>query len=125
MTSILFALAVVALVVYGLERNHHRQVRLGSRPGNRLAGSSDVEDRDASRLQADLRALPHPAGSDATGPVPPVPTRSAPARSAPARSAPARFHGTSEGIAPNLAPTGAVPDRPVSPRRSDQPCLAR
>jgi hypothetical protein len=52
MTSILFALAVVALVVYGLERNHHRQFRLGSR----LAGSSEVEDRDVPRMQADLHA---------------------------------------------------------------------
>jgi hypothetical protein len=52
MTSILFALAVVALVVYGLERNHHRQFRLGGR----LAGSSDVEDRDVPRMQADLHA---------------------------------------------------------------------
>ncbi|MCE6993681.1 hypothetical protein LZG04_02495 [Saccharothrix sp. S26] len=52
MTSILFALAVTALVVYGLERNHRRQPRLGSR----MAGSTDVEDRDVTRLAGDLRA---------------------------------------------------------------------
>ncbi|MCC8248589.1 hypothetical protein [Saccharothrix luteola] len=53
MTEILFALAVVALVVYGLERNHRRQLRLGSR----LAGSTDTEDRDLSRVTADLHAV--------------------------------------------------------------------
>lgn len=52
MTAILFALAVVALVVYGLERNHQRQIRLGSR----LAGSNDVEDRDLPRLGSELHA---------------------------------------------------------------------
>jgi hypothetical protein len=52
MTAILFALAVVALVVYGLERNHRRQPHLGSR----LAGSTDAEDRDLPRVVADLRA---------------------------------------------------------------------
>ncbi|MFD0203896.1 MULTISPECIES: hypothetical protein [Saccharothrix] len=52
MTSILIALAVVALVVYGLERNHQRQLHLGSR----LAGSAQAGDRDAPRVLADLRA---------------------------------------------------------------------
>ncbi|PSL58120.1 hypothetical protein B0I31_101336 [Saccharothrix carnea] len=52
MTSILIALAVVALVVYGLERNHQRQLHLGSR----LAGSADTEDRDVPRVLTDLRA---------------------------------------------------------------------
>ncbi|MGM1063087.1 hypothetical protein [Saccharothrix sp. Mg75] len=49
MTAILTALAVLALVVYGLERNHttHRA---------HLAGSTDVDDRDLVRLRADLRA---------------------------------------------------------------------
>ena len=51
MTPILFALAVVALVVYGLERNHRRQPHLGSR----LAGSADVDDRDLARVAADVR----------------------------------------------------------------------
>lgn len=53
MTSILFALAVVALVVYGLERNHRRQLGLGSR----LAGSTDTDDRDVPRVAADLRTI--------------------------------------------------------------------
>ena len=53
MTEILFALAVVALVVYGLERNHRRQLGLGSR----LAGSTDDEDRDLARVTADLHAI--------------------------------------------------------------------
>lgn len=52
MTAILFALAVVALVVYGLERNHRRQLHLGSR----LAGSMTAEDRDLPRVVADLHA---------------------------------------------------------------------
>ncbi|MFD7656434.1 hypothetical protein ACFV4N_20895 [Actinosynnema sp. NPDC059797] len=58
MTSILIALAVVALVVYGLERNHRGQPSLGSR----LAGSNDVEDRDVPRVRGELHAArPHAA----------------------------------------------------------------
>jgi hypothetical protein len=53
MTTIMFALAVVALVVYGLERNH----RAHAAPGPRLAGSNDVEDRDLPRVRGEL----HPA----------------------------------------------------------------
>lgn len=52
MTAIIFTLAVVALVGYGLESNHRRGARLGSR----LAGSTDVEDRDVSRVTTDLHA---------------------------------------------------------------------
>lgn len=52
MTAILFALAVLALTAYGLERNHHRQLHLGSG----LAGSTDIEDRDVPRVAADLHA---------------------------------------------------------------------
>ncbi|ONI88399.1 hypothetical protein ALI22I_18730 [Saccharothrix sp. ALI-22-I] len=52
MTAILFALTVVALVVYGLERNHHRQIRLGSP----LAGSTNIDDRDLPRVQRELHA---------------------------------------------------------------------
>lgn len=51
MTAIIFALTVVALVLYGLERNHSRN----DRPGSRMAGSSDVEDRDLPRVRAELR----------------------------------------------------------------------
>ncbi|XVS63137.1 hypothetical protein ACQPYE_33500 [Actinosynnema sp. CA-299493] len=81
MTAILFALAVVALVVYGLERNHQRQLHLGSR----LAGSTDTEDRDLPRVAADLRAITtHPTAHRGVAPRHPV----APVRSIhPARSA--------------------------------------
>ncbi|MEU4762860.1 hypothetical protein AB0H12_06375 [Actinosynnema sp. NPDC023794] len=60
MTEILFALAVVALVVYGLERNHRRRLGFGSR----LAGSTDTEDRDLPRVAADLHAIAaHPTAN--------------------------------------------------------------
>ncbi|MFJ6672465.1 hypothetical protein ACIQMJ_15265 [Actinosynnema sp. NPDC091369] len=63
MAFILIALAVVSLVVYGLERNHRRQPHLGSR----LAGSADVEDRDLVRVAADVRvAATHPTPARAT-----------------------------------------------------------
>lgn len=52
MTALLIALTVLALVVYGLERNHHRQSRYGSR----LAGSYDVDDRDLARVETELHA---------------------------------------------------------------------
>ncbi|MFD1149965.1 hypothetical protein [Saccharothrix hoggarensis] len=52
MTAIVFTLALIALVAYGLERNHRRQRPLTSS----LAGSTTAEDRDLSRLQSDLRA---------------------------------------------------------------------
>jgi hypothetical protein len=80
MTSILFALAVLALVAYGLERNHRRQLRLGSR----LAGSTDVEDRDLPRASADLRAAAvHSTPARATHHRSVAPVRSMrPARSA-------------------------------------------
>ncbi len=133
MTSILFALTAVALVVYGLERNHHRQVRQGNRLGNRLAGSSDVEDRDLSRLQADLRATTtHPARtrqpqprSAHSQPAQARPAQSRPTQShlaqpcpagsdvtravpsVPARSVPARSRRTPTGIAPDLVPAPA------------------
>ena len=81
MTAILFALAVLALVVYGLERNHHRRPRLGSR----LAGSTNTEDRDLARVVADLRAETAHSTADRTA----APRRQAvPVRSIrPARSA--------------------------------------
>ncbi|MET1074625.1 MAG: hypothetical protein ABWY11_18405 [Umezawaea sp.] len=52
MTTALFALIVLALLAYGLERNNLRQ----SSPHSRLAGSNDVQDRDLIRTDADLRA---------------------------------------------------------------------
>ena len=51
MISLLILLAVLGLVVYGLERNHRRQ-----RPP-RMNGSVNFEDRDAPRRQADLAAV--------------------------------------------------------------------
>jgi len=51
MTALIALLIIVGLVVYGLERNH----RCGGVSG-RLTGSSDVQDRDAERVLAELRA---------------------------------------------------------------------
>jgi hypothetical protein len=51
MTTAFFILIVLALVGYGLERNHARRVE----PHGRLAGSYDIDDRDLSRVGADLR----------------------------------------------------------------------
>lgn len=53
MTALLIVLTVIALVVYGLERNHHRQHRFGSR----LAGSYDIDDRDLVRADTELHAV--------------------------------------------------------------------
>ncbi|QFZ22666.1 hypothetical protein [Saccharothrix syringae] len=53
MTAILITLAVVALVVHGLERNHRRRPSFAPR----LAGSHDVEDRDLLRLHNDLHGV--------------------------------------------------------------------
>ncbi|MFI9817523.1 hypothetical protein [Saccharothrix variisporea] len=52
MTALLIVLTVLALVVYGLERNHHR----GRNYGSHLAGSYDVEDRDLIRVETELHA---------------------------------------------------------------------
>ncbi|MEV0682045.1 hypothetical protein AB0I60_36540 [Actinosynnema sp. NPDC050436] len=58
MTALLVVLTVLALVVYGLERNHHRHARFGPR----LAGSHDVDDRDLVRVSTELHApADHPA----------------------------------------------------------------
>ncbi|MEY9965135.1 hypothetical protein ABIA33_003177 [Streptacidiphilus sp. MAP12-16] len=53
MTYTLIALVLIGLLAYALERNHRRQV--GPRPP--LAGSSDVMDRDAQRVEAELTYL--------------------------------------------------------------------
>jgi hypothetical protein len=45
MVEIIFAVIVLALVVYGLERNHSRQPH----PRPRLFGSTNVNDRDPFR----------------------------------------------------------------------------
>ncbi|HWN33930.1 MAG TPA: hypothetical protein VNP03_14370 [Pseudonocardia sp.] len=49
---------VFALLVYGVERNHLRQVRRQPLRRRELIGSTDVEDRDRARLAAELWALP-------------------------------------------------------------------
>jgi hypothetical protein len=45
MVEIILAVIVLALLVYGLERNHARQPR----PRPRLFGSTNVEDREPFR----------------------------------------------------------------------------
>ncbi|MGQ0840736.1 hypothetical protein [Actinokineospora sp.] len=52
MTTALVLTALLALLVYGLDRNNLPQPQ----PRPRLAGSTDVEDRDTARVVADLRA---------------------------------------------------------------------
>lgn len=52
MIAVIGVVAVLVLVVLGLERNHHRNARLGSR----LAGSHDVDDRDLVRVSTELHA---------------------------------------------------------------------
>jgi hypothetical protein len=49
---------VFALLVYGVERNHYRQVRRQPPRQRELIGSTDIEDRDVARLKAELWALP-------------------------------------------------------------------
>jgi hypothetical protein len=64
MTALLLFLTVLALLVYGLERNHARRPY----PRSRLAGSSDVDDRDAARINADLvRRSPRLPGRQGMG----------------------------------------------------------
>jgi hypothetical protein len=53
MAVLILTIVVLALLVYGLERNHHRQLHLTGGP----AGSTDADDRDAERVLADLRAV--------------------------------------------------------------------
>jgi hypothetical protein len=55
MATAIFLMIVLGLLIYGLERNHARQLHL---PGH-LAGSSDVQDRDrdAQRVAAELRVM--------------------------------------------------------------------
>ncbi|WP_028935586.1 hypothetical protein [Pseudonocardia spinosispora] len=52
MTSLLLTLVVFGLIVYALQRNHERHAPFY----DRLYGWVDVEDRDAARFRADLRA---------------------------------------------------------------------
>ena len=52
MDAIIITFIVIALLAYGLERNRRHQ----SQPRSRLAGSSDIVDRDSERIFSDLRA---------------------------------------------------------------------
>ncbi|WP_436493656.1 hypothetical protein [Actinokineospora sp. HUAS TT18] len=54
MTPELVLLVLAFLLVYGLDRNHHRQPQ----PRPRLAGHTDVEDRDLARTVAETRGRP-------------------------------------------------------------------
>ncbi|MET0233986.1 MAG: hypothetical protein ABW224_05040 [Kibdelosporangium sp.] len=45
MVEIIFAVIVLALLVYGLERNHTRQAK----PGPRMFGSVNFDDREPLR----------------------------------------------------------------------------
>ena len=53
MDAFIIALIIVGLLAYGLERNRRQQ----SQPRSRMAGSSDIQDRDRERFHADLRAV--------------------------------------------------------------------
>ncbi len=55
--ELLITAAVIALVVYGLERNRLRHT---TGPRSPLAGSSDVVDRDTERITTDLLLRHHP-----------------------------------------------------------------
>jgi hypothetical protein len=57
MAAWMLLVIVLALLVYGLERNHRRQPRNGAGGDSGLIGSTDVVDRDVERLAADLRVL--------------------------------------------------------------------
>lgn len=58
MTQSVLMTIVFALLVYGVERNHLRQVRRQLPRRHELIGSTDIEDRDRARLAAELWALP-------------------------------------------------------------------
>jgi len=50
--ELLVTAVIIALVVYGLERNRARQ----SQPHPHLAGSTDIQDRDTERITSELLA---------------------------------------------------------------------
>jgi hypothetical protein len=50
--ELIVAVILIAGLVYGLERNRRHQAQ----PRSRLAGSSDIVDRDNERIFGDLRA---------------------------------------------------------------------
>ncbi len=51
--DIIIALFIVGLIAWGLERNRRHQ----SQPRGRLAGTSDIIDRDRERFLSDIRAI--------------------------------------------------------------------
>ena len=57
MTTAAVTFILLALLVLALERNHRRQS--GPRPP--LSGSSDIPDRDAQRVRAELAQRGHAA----------------------------------------------------------------
>jgi hypothetical protein len=75
MTQSVLMTIVFALLVYGVERNHLRQVRRQVPRRHELIGSTDIEDRDVARLAAELWALP-PATDPIRPTAPPRPTES-------------------------------------------------
>jgi hypothetical protein len=58
MATLALTLIILGLVVYAIERNHRREVRVAGG----LAGSGHVEDRDAERVLTDLRAASSAGG---------------------------------------------------------------
>jgi hypothetical protein len=52
MDAFIITFILIGLIVYGLERNRRHQ----DAPRPRLAGSTDVVDRDGQRVLADLNA---------------------------------------------------------------------
>jgi hypothetical protein len=67
MTALAFALPLLALLAWALERNHRRRPPA---PRPFLNGSTDVTDRDAERVAAELRireATPAKAAEAAGG----------------------------------------------------------
>ena len=52
MDAFIITFIVITLIAYGLERNRRHQAQ----PRSRLAGSSDIIDRDGERFRAELRA---------------------------------------------------------------------
>jgi hypothetical protein len=51
--DIIIALVIVGLIAWGLERNR----RHDSQPRGRLAGTTDIVDRDRDRFLSDIRAI--------------------------------------------------------------------
>jgi hypothetical protein len=88
MTQSVLMTIVFALLVYGVERNHLRQVRRQVPRRHELIGSTDIEDRDVARLAAELWALP--SATDPTRPTAPTRPTVPHQRSAPRHTSPAR-----------------------------------